>query len=894
MNSAHLMDMGGMVMGSWAPAATECYQEAIRFPPVRLFRAGVEEPDVFAIFRNNVRLSALVEMDLRALVAGCHVAEDKLVDVVAQMGVAEFRTAVRALCDSGERELRRRIEALADGVYRVETWTEWGEELYAVPVTLTVAGDRLIFDFTGTSPQAPHFFNSKPYIIESELVADVCTLLCQDLPFSAGLFRPFELRCPEGSIVNSAPPAPVASAHMDAAFCAATVGTQAVVLALAASPGAFGRQHLSGPSGTSGLATHTWGCQVDGAFDGWAMLDGCLPAPSAGHDRDGNDLFSFLVGRQGIVEFIDVEILESWYPLLVHEKKPRPGAFGAGTFRSGAGCQMSYEPYGTDALHGVMLAMRERLPLTGMAGGFPGATTSFRIHRADGTVEAVDGHAMDVVVRDGDTFEFLCASGGGWGDPLERDPALVAHDVALGRITADDAGAVYGVELDGDGVPAADATARRRHEILADRLARARPAANPVPAEPPPDPDVDADAPLYPGVIQRGRWAVSEQTGAVLAIAPDHWTDGCPVIEEHLSYGRLELVVETYLDPPLGPHARRRRAPSRRATHVHERAGPLGRRCGGPMPSADEIRDAQRATWAGLSAGWEKWDSVIMDQLGPVGAAIIERLDIAEDHQHLDIAAGTGEPGLSIARRVPEGTRRADGPRRGDAGHRRATRQAQGIANIETLVCSADDLPFDDATFDGVSVRFGYMFFPDVAKATAEFARVLKPGGRLCSSVWVRPEENPWTAIAMQAIATEVAVASPDPDGPNMFRCAAPGCVSALYEAAGLRDVAEWDVAVELVTRSPAEYWEMISEHVSLAVAALEQVDEPARQRVRAVAIAKVSAFEKDGKVRVPGVARCIVGTKPDARGTPRHATARPGARLPASGGDGSPEPATT
>jgi N-methylhydantoinase B len=552
-NSAHLMDMGGMVMGSWAPAATECYQEAIRFPPVRLFRAGVEEPDVFAIFRNNVRLSALVEMDLRALVAGCHVAEDKLIDVVEHMGVAEFRTAVRALCDSGERELRRRIEALADGEYRVETWTEWGEELYAVPVVLTVAGDRLIFDFTGTSPQAPHFFNSKPYIIESELVADVCSILAQDLPFSAGLFRPFELRCPEGSIVNSQPPAPVASAHMDAAFCAATVGTQAVVLALAASPGAFGRQYLSGPAGTSGLATHTWGCQVDGAFDGWAMLDGCLPAPSAGHDRDGNDLFSFLVGRQGIVEFIDVEILESWYPLLVHEKKPRPGAFGAGTFRSGAGCQMSYEPYGTDALHGVMLAMRERLPLTGMAGGFPGATTSFRIHRADGTVEAVDGHAMDVVVRDGDTFEFLCASGGGWGDPLERDPALVAHDVALGRITGDDAGAVYGVELAADGEPVTDATARRRDGIRADRLARARPAATPAPTEPAePAADPDGDAPLYPGVIQRGRHAVSAATGAVLAEAPHHWTDGCPVIEEHVTHGRLELVVETYLDPRSG------------------------------------------------------------------------------------------------------------------------------------------------------------------------------------------------------------------------------------------------------------------------------------------------------------------------------------------------------
>jgi ubiquinone/menaquinone biosynthesis C-methylase UbiE len=280
------------------------------------------------------------------------------------------------------------------------------------------------------------------------------------------------------------------------------------------------------------------------------------------------------------------------------------------------------------------------------------------------------------------------------------------------------------------------------------------------------------------------------------------------------------------------------------------------------MPSADEIRDDQRAKWAGLSAGWDKWDSVIMDQLGPVGEAMIGRLNIAEDQQHIDIASGTGEPGLSIARLTPKGrvvlTDLA--PEMLQVAARRAS--AQGLTNIETKVCSADELPFDAATFDSVSVRFGYMFFPDVEKATTEFVRVLKPGGRLCSSVWVKPEENPWTSILMEAIATEVTLPPPDPAGPNMFRCAAPGYVSGLYEAAGLRDVAEWDVDVELVTRSPAEYWEMMSEHVSLAVAALQQADELARERIRTATITKASAFESDGKVRVPGVARCIVGTR--------------------------------
>jgi SAM-dependent methyltransferase len=281
------------------------------------------------------------------------------------------------------------------------------------------------------------------------------------------------------------------------------------------------------------------------------------------------------------------------------------------------------------------------------------------------------------------------------------------------------------------------------------------------------------------------------------------------------------------------------------------------------MPSVDEIRDAQRGTWAGLAAGWEKWDSVIMDQMAPVSAAMIERLELAENQQHLDVAAGTGEPGLSIARHSPAGRVVLTDlvAEMLDVAGRRA--RAQGIVNVETTVCSADDLPFADATFDSVSVRFGYMFVPDVDAATAELARVLRPGGRLCSSVWVEPAKNPWTTIVTRAVASEAELPAPDPDAPNMFRCASPGYVGDLYVNAGLHDVAEWEVEVDLVTTSTNEYWEMTSEHVSLAVVALQQVDEPARERIRDTVVADVRSFERDGAVRVPGVARCVVGTKP-------------------------------
>jgi SAM-dependent methyltransferase len=280
------------------------------------------------------------------------------------------------------------------------------------------------------------------------------------------------------------------------------------------------------------------------------------------------------------------------------------------------------------------------------------------------------------------------------------------------------------------------------------------------------------------------------------------------------------------------------------------------------VPTADEIRESQRATWADLSVTWEKWDALIMEQLRPAGTAIIDALGVADDQVHLDIASGTGEPGLTVAAMAPRGRVVLTdlSPEMLEVAKRRAA--AQGIANVDTRVCDAADLPFDDASFDSVSVRFGYMFFPDTAATTAELVRVLKPGGRIAATVWIKPEENPWTSVAMQAITAEVTLPPPDPNGPSMFRCAEPGYVSALYKAAGLHDVDEWDVPLELVTESPEEYWDVIRDHLSFAAAALQQLDESARQRIQDTVLTNVSAYEVDGKVRVPGMARCVVGTK--------------------------------
>jgi SAM-dependent methyltransferase len=194
------------------------------------------------------------------------------------------------------------------------------------------------------------------------------------------------------------------------------------------------------------------------------------------------------------------------------------------------------------------------------------------------------------------------------------------------------------------------------------------------------------------------------------------------------------------------------------------------------------------------------------------------------------------------------------------AAQRRAT--AKGLTNVDFRECSADDLPFDDGTFDSAGCRFGFMFFPDLAKAAAELVRVVRPGGRVCIAVWASPEANPWATIPGAAIATEVEMPPPDPDAPGMFRCAAPGAMAALLADAGLTDVDEWQAPTAMSTSTPEEYWQLVTELTAPVVAALEQVDDAARDRIAALVVGQAKQYERDGVVSMPGAALCVAGTK--------------------------------
>ena len=251
--------------------------------------------------------------------------------------------------------------------------------------------------------------------------------------------------------------------------------------------------------------------------------------------------------------FPDIEILESWFPLLFEERRTRPGIEGAGEHRAGGGNQLSFRPHGVGEITGTMFGMRRWLPVQGMGGGDPGACTEFLVHRADGSVEALDVNGSGIRVATGDMFQMRVASGGGFGDPLERNPALVAEDVRDGRFSGGEAASAYGVVLGPDGAPDEVASDRRRAEIRQERLRRAQAPLRPVTAEDAAAVAGGPQAPLATGVVQRGAVAYSESTGAPLAIAPSHWTDGCPVlVNRRWPEDGPDVVYRMYLDPVSG------------------------------------------------------------------------------------------------------------------------------------------------------------------------------------------------------------------------------------------------------------------------------------------------------------------------------------------------------
>jgi len=275
-----------------------------------------------------------------------------------------------------------------------------------------------------------------------------------------------------------------------------------------------------------------------------------------------------------------------------------------------------------------------------------------------------------------------------------------------------------------------------------------------------------------------------------------------------------------------------------------------------------EIREQQKASWNKFSPGWKKWDDLTMDFLKPMGDEIIRLLRPKNTEVILDVAGGTGEPGLTIASMLKDGKVSITDLAESMLEIARENATKRGIKNIEIRACDVCELPFDDNTFDAISCRKGFMFFPDMLLAAKEMTRVLKPGGRIAASVWNVPEKNFWITAIMGTISRNIKLPPLPPGSPGMFRCAEDGFMSDLFSQAGLKNISLYEIAGKLNSKTTDIYWEMMTEIGAPIVAALSSADDELREKIKTEVYNVVNEKYPDGNVIMDSSAIVIYGEK--------------------------------
>jgi ubiquinone/menaquinone biosynthesis C-methylase UbiE len=276
----------------------------------------------------------------------------------------------------------------------------------------------------------------------------------------------------------------------------------------------------------------------------------------------------------------------------------------------------------------------------------------------------------------------------------------------------------------------------------------------------------------------------------------------------------------------------------------------------------EQIREQQRASWNQFSIGWQKWDCLMMGFSKPMGNEIIRLLNPKDSDVILDVASGTGEPGLTIATKIKGGKVVISDLSENMIKISQENADRRGIENVETIVCDVCELPFQDNTFDAISCRFGFMFFPDMLLAAKEMIRVLKPGGRVATAVWDVPEKNFWVTAISSTINKNMNLSAPPPDAPGIFRCAKKGFIQNLFQQAGFNNTSETEVNGKLKCGSPDVYWNMMTEVAAPVVASLSKADDALKEKIKKEVYQVVNEKYTDGNIRIDSGAIVIYGEK--------------------------------
>ena len=451
-STAHHLDMGGRLPGSSACDNTEIFQDGFRIPWLKLYHRGEPDEAIFTLLRANVRVPQMTIGDVRAQLSACHIGERAIHNLIRRYGLETFTACAADLIDYTERLVRAEIAGRPDSSH---TFTDYmdsdgiGGPRVRLQVTVTVEGDTLTADFTGTDSQVRGAINNTLSFTASVVALCVRSVLREDIPNTAGMFKPLKIIAPAGTVVNGVMPAASSMRGITGFRLADTVfGALAGLLpdrVLAAGEGGNtlviigGQRENRVPYVYYELMSGTWGARPD---------------------RDGND---GLCNPANVASNIPIEQAECEYPVHVERYGLVQDSGGAGKFRGGLGIEREWQLLAGEAHLAIRSDRRDHLPY-GLYGGQPATGSINVLHHTDENQEVLPTMISTSMTAD-ERIYHRQAGGGGWGEPSSRSPDAVARDVKNGKVSLKAAQDAYGVVLDEmtfDVDEAATATLRRQ------------------------------------------------------------------------------------------------------------------------------------------------------------------------------------------------------------------------------------------------------------------------------------------------------------------------------------------------------------------------------------------------------------------------------------------------
>lgn len=462
----HASDIGGAVPGSISPAFSEVFQEGLRMRLTKIYEAGVLNETVKNIFLDNSRLPDEIWGDFKAMLTALSSMERRLVELCERYGAATVRAGQHAVLDFAEAKARAVIATIPDGEYNFSDYIEGADagQMININLTMRVQGSDVWLDFNGTDPQVPVAYNfvcgkmAHPYLVQA-LIFFVLSA-APDTPRNAGMLRPIHVDAPRGSIINAEFPAAGGSR------VASSTRTYDVILACLNQ--ALPERIAAAGSGMVGIIV----VSAQDPATGRKKVSVYNPICGGSGARRGRDGINGVDTRFGSLKTVPAEINEIETVMRVRRYGLLTDSQAAGELQGGAAVVMELENTGLETMMTVRGMNRFALRPWGMDGGEPGRLGEVIVN-PDTPEERSIGKITVLHLKRGDVVRLVTPAGGGIGEPLRRDPARIARDLASGLVSSARAAAAYGVVFDAEGGIDAAATYARRARLLAQRPAAA-------------------------------------------------------------------------------------------------------------------------------------------------------------------------------------------------------------------------------------------------------------------------------------------------------------------------------------------------------------------------------------------------------------------------------------